>query len=239
MADISTGRQRGIVPFVDETTGRLPDQYLPQLEIGGTNLLQYTAYENLNGVYVRGSAATASVDSNDKVEGRSSLKLEVPSASSSGTKDIWQRMWGSLTVGDHITLSFWAKGSVEAKMWCRTGGSIVNNGFESPGDPRALTITQSWQYYTVDLGVCHSLVEGVTEGELIYGFGSAGTFHINGMKLERGTKATDWSPAPKDFDGKYTSKTEFKQTISNYVPLSTYRALETRVQALEAKLPNQ
>ena len=30
MADISTGTQRGIVPFVDETTGRLPDQYLPQ-----------------------------------------------------------------------------------------------------------------------------------------------------------------------------------------------------------------
>ena len=30
MVDISTGRQRGIVPFVDETTGRLPDQYLPQ-----------------------------------------------------------------------------------------------------------------------------------------------------------------------------------------------------------------
>ena len=30
MADISTGRQRGIVPFVDETTGRLPDQYIPQ-----------------------------------------------------------------------------------------------------------------------------------------------------------------------------------------------------------------
>ena len=30
MADISTGRQRGIVPFVDETTGRLPDSYLPQ-----------------------------------------------------------------------------------------------------------------------------------------------------------------------------------------------------------------
>lgn len=30
MVDISTGKQRGIVPFVDETTGRLPDQYLPQ-----------------------------------------------------------------------------------------------------------------------------------------------------------------------------------------------------------------
>lgn len=30
MTDISTGKQRGIVPFVDETTGRLPDQYIPQ-----------------------------------------------------------------------------------------------------------------------------------------------------------------------------------------------------------------
>lgn len=30
MADISTGKQRGIVPFVDETTGRLPEQYIPQ-----------------------------------------------------------------------------------------------------------------------------------------------------------------------------------------------------------------
>ena len=30
MTDISTGRQRGIVPFVDETTGRLPEQYIPQ-----------------------------------------------------------------------------------------------------------------------------------------------------------------------------------------------------------------
>ena len=30
MTNISTGRQRGIVPFVDETTGRLPDQYIPK-----------------------------------------------------------------------------------------------------------------------------------------------------------------------------------------------------------------
>ena len=189
---------------------------LDNLQIGGRNLLQYTAYENLKGVYVRGSAATPSVDPNDKVGGRSSLKLEVPSASSSVTKDIWQRMWNFLTVGDHITLSFWAKGSVEAKMWCRTGGSRVGNGFDSPGDPRALTITQSWQYYTVDLGVCYSLDEALTESEIIYGFGSAGTFHINGMKLERGTKATDWSPAPEDLeaiaDEALTVSTEVKQT---------------------------
>lgn len=64
-------------------------------------------------------------------------------------------------------------------------------------------------------------------------------FRMRNVKLEKGTKATAWSPAPEDFDGKYTSKTEFKQILSNYVPLSTYQALEARVQALEAKLANK
>lgn len=64
-------------------------------------------------------------------------------------------------------------------------------------------------------------------------------FKICNLKLEEGNKATPWSPAPEDFDGKYTSKTEFKQILSNYVPLSTYQALESRVQALEAKLANK
>lgn len=68
---------------------------------------------------------------------------------------------------------------------------------------------------------------------------NGGSLSICGCKLEKGTKPTAWSPAPEDFDGKYTSKTEFKQTLSNYVPLSTYRALEARVQALEAKLANK
>ena len=40
-------------------------------------------------------------------------------------------------------------------------------------------------------------------------------------KLEIGTKPTDWSPAPEDFDGKYTSKTEFKQTTDKISATAT------------------
>lgn len=68
---------------------------------------------------------------------------------------------------------------------------------------------------------------------------STTNFQFRKPKVELGTKPTAWSPAPEDFDGKYTSKTEFKQILSNYVPLSTYQALEARVQALEAKLANK
>ena len=41
---------------------------------------------------------------------------------------------------------------------------------------------------------------------------STTNFQFRKPKVELGTKATAWSPAPEDFDGKYASKTEFKQT---------------------------
>ena len=58
MADISTGRQRGIVPFVDETTGRLPDQYLPQ----GVIDLQDDLEQAVTDAGASATAAKASAD---------------------------------------------------------------------------------------------------------------------------------------------------------------------------------
>ena len=61
MADISTGKQRGIVPFVDETTGRLPDQYLPQgvIDLQG-DLEQAVAYASASATNAASSASSAS-----------------------------------------------------------------------------------------------------------------------------------------------------------------------------------
>ena len=46
-------------------------------------------------------------------------------------------------------------------------------------------------------------------------------FRMRNVKLEKGTKGTAWSPAPEDFDGKYTSKTEFKQTTDKISATAT------------------
>ena len=66
MADISTGRQRGIVPFVDETTGRLPDQYLPQGVIdlqGDLEQAVSDASQSATAAKASETAAKASADS--------------------------------------------------------------------------------------------------------------------------------------------------------------------------------
>ncbi len=73
-------------------------------------------------------------------------------------------------------------------------------------------------------------------------------FRMRNVKLEKGSKATAWSPAPEDFDGKYTSKTEFKQTTDKISAtataasqnassaLSKVSSLEVSVDGIDAKV---
>ena len=68
------------------------------------------------------------------------------------------------------------------------------------------------------------------------------------FKFEQGSKATAWSPAPEDFDDKYTSKTEFKQTTDKISAtataasqnassaLSKVSSLEVSVNGIETKV---
>ena len=71
---------------------------------------------------------------------------------------------------------------------------------------------------------------------------------LKNLKIEKGNKPTAWSPAPEDFDGKYTSKTEFKQTTDKISAtataasqnassaLSKVSSLEVSVDGIDAKV---
>lgn len=76
MADISTGRQRGIVPFVDETTGRLPDQYIPQKIIDLQGELEQA---------VTGASASATAASQSASQAQSSATAADSSAQAAST----------------------------------------------------------------------------------------------------------------------------------------------------------
>lgn len=76
MADISTGRQRGIVPFVDETTGRLPDQYIPQRIIDLQGDLEQA---------VTGASASATSASQSASQAQSSATAANSSAQAAST----------------------------------------------------------------------------------------------------------------------------------------------------------
>lgn len=82
MADISTGRQRGIVPFVDETTGRLPDQYLPQ----GVIDLQGDLEQAVTDASASATEAKASADSATQSASASAQSAESASGDAAAAK---------------------------------------------------------------------------------------------------------------------------------------------------------
>ena len=84
MADISTGRQRGIVPFVDETTGRLPDQYLPQgvIDLQG-DLEQAVTNAGASATEAKASATAAQQSASAASASASAAKASETNAASS------------------------------------------------------------------------------------------------------------------------------------------------------------
>lgn len=84
MADISTGRQRGIVPFVDETTGRLPDQYLPQgvIDLQG-DLEQAVTDAGASATEAKASAASATQSASAAAQSAESASGDAAAAKTS------------------------------------------------------------------------------------------------------------------------------------------------------------
>lgn len=84
MADISTGRQRGIVPFVDETTGRLPNRYLPQgvIDLQG-DLEQAVTDAGASATEAKASAASATQSASAAAQSAESASGDATAAKAS------------------------------------------------------------------------------------------------------------------------------------------------------------
>lgn len=169
------------------------------LKIGGTNLLKNTSYANdISGTTNRGTYHTISRDATNIYNSNNSLKIVCSTISISGSQDVWQNAYDVFIVGKDIVISFYIKGSVATTGWIRLAGGSASAGMIG------FNITTSWTKIEIYLGT----VSGAgTAGStvLIYGFNAVGTYYINSMKLEYGTKATDWTPAPEDVDSQITT----------------------------------
>lgn len=191
---------RTIITYTDGTSSisYSVSSTIDSIGVGYTNLLKYTDYSKDDGWYIRGDIYTGEIEDlgDENFNGRPSLKLTGSAAGAYGTNDVWQYLWSNKTSrpGENIMLSFYAKGSVAANMTARVDGASQSGISDAEVD-----ITTDWTYYSLSLGPIEN--SGTNEtSELIYIFDVAGTFWINSMKLEYGTIATDWSPAPEDID---------------------------------------
>ena len=163
------------------------------LEIGGRNLLAYSgtgknwSYSTfVNGVYTRSTTAT----SESYVEGRTVAPLEL---------------------GETYTFSAWMKtngqvSSVDMFLYDHATKTVRSKGLGE--------ITTEWAFYTLTVTMPDSWASGTNTVEGWHarfdnnGSKTSGTeaiLYVREPKLEKGNKATDWTPAPEDVETRLSS----------------------------------
>lgn len=105
-------------------------------------------------------------------------------------------------IGEPVTISFWAKTNVWAKFINSANNSKNTNNikdFTEYSNNAVLISDNQWHRYTIynPKGMC--LGNGVSVGFLEF-YKYSGEVLVSSIKIEKGNKATDWSPAPEDLE---------------------------------------
>lgn len=237
---------QGITTYVKNTQSKLDN-----LQVGGRNLLKDTAKFHNNG---RPSGAKDgwldswhSTTESEKYNGLTVRSLKNVTT----TKEMCNYYFTGFNLGDTYTLSFWAKGTINtfrcyfygdsgfvgakainASIPYNSAGGFGDGkcSFDNPQITNWTRISITWELDSVgDINIAKKVLirtDGATGGDL----------YVCGVKLEKGNKATDWSPAPEDM-ATLTQYTELKQTTDGIYSTvyDSSTGLTTKVNQLAGK----
>ena len=176
------------------------------LEIGGRNLIQNSSFTDGT------SKWSCTNNSMNVVNGYSGNGLQL-SITTPTTVTPRQALSMTLKVGDTLT------GSVKVKVVDGDFSGYQMRFANSLSLPlvKTKTINDDWTLYvyqvtlTSDTTITTSNVFGLA-------YGDAGTYIIDDIKLEKGNRATDWSPAPEDVENDIL---DASKTATNYLNFSS------------------
>lgn len=166
------------------------------LQIGGTNLLVNTDFLHNRDYWTGGD-----VDSSVTLQGRNSLRM----ITSGLTSDSWQggeqinTPYLSAKQGDTFTISLFSRtdnissfdrgAHMEIRYYNSSGGRITQSGFNIKP-----STNNTWTRFA-GTGTCPA---GTVKVSAVWYNTRNGRIWVNGIKLEVGKKATDWTRSPHD-----------------------------------------
>ena len=185
---------------------------LSNLEIGGTNLLLNTKTLG-QGIIIGGSK-------NGEYKGLTIAKsIKTTSASYSDTVTL---RTNGIPTETTYTISFYARANINTSIGNHfynpntTTSSLTSQGNKSTSSDGGaiISITTEWKRYWITwTQTIPTTVKSIIVGRNNHG--AIGTeVEIAGIKLEKGTKATDWTPAPEDQATK-VEFSELNQTVNS------------------------
>lgn len=182
------------------------------IQIGGTNLIRNSNFFQKD-TYWAYDTGTGTIISDNSVIGN--VLVFKPTGGHlrvfANTRNVW-------VANEIYTVSFYAKASV-ANTTITPSRSIADSA-------SAVTLTTTWKRYT---GTIRSTATS-DSGSLSFSVNNINaTYYIAAVKLEKGNKATDWSPAPEDVDSSISAVDNKVTTVSNQ-----YTTLNQAVNSISA-----
>lgn len=182
------------------------------IQIGGTNLIRNSNFFQKD-TYWAYDTGTGTIISDNSVIGN--VLVFKPTGGHlrvfANTRNVW-------VANEIYTVSFYAKASV-ANATITPSRSIADSA-------SAVTLTTTWKRYT---GTIRSTATS-DSGSLSFSVNNINaTYYIAAVKLEKGNKATDWSPAPEDVDSSISAVDNKVTAVSNQ-----YTTLNQTVNSISA-----
>lgn len=135
----------------------------------------------------------------------------------------WQGVKANIPdiLDEPVIISFWAKTNVTGKFGNYANKNKNPNGIEQfteYSNNSTLISDNKWHRYTIfnPKGMCFG--EGSSNGFIEF-YNVSGDIYYSSIKIEKGNKPTDWSPAPEDLD--------FHKTIINSSELNSFVLRDT------------
>lgn len=168
------------------------------IQIGGTNLIRNSNFFQKD-AYWAYDTGTGTIISDNSVIGN--VLVFKPTGGYlrvlANTRNVW-------VANEIYTVSFYAKASV--------ANTTITPSRSMADSASAVTLTTTWKRYT---GTIRSTATS-DSGTLSFSVNNINaTYYIAAVKLEKGNKATDWSPAPEDVDSSISAVDNKVTTISN------------------------
>ena len=198
--------------LVTAEAGKLREEF-SNLRVGGVNLLRNTASlligDSSKGYWMSssgGNGRAVSVEVLDPPQNMIKNMIRIIENTNGGNKDLTQFV--RLLVGEKYTISCYARVASDSshanvnllfRSWAND--TDLNRKFQ-----KSISHT-NWQKYSF------TFTADAIENLIQFGQSGAGIIEICAPKIESGTLATDWSPAPEDTDGLITeAKATFDRT---------------------------
>ena len=216
--------------FMDNVNTTLTKK-VDDIQIGTRNYLLNTGLKDNASSFVGLNDEVIRVTTMKTPNGNNCFRLKVSNKTGDAWKGATQDITSGFLIGDTMTFSLWTY--VTNEITTDKGLFVEVIGLASDNSTRTFTLRKRVNESDIDKWVKHELTFVIPENTVkirCWGYVTRnGSCYTGDYKLEKGNKATDWSPNPKDIDNAIstaitTTKTELEKLISD-TALATKKAL--------------